>query len=149
MIRRPPRSTLFPYTTLFRSHIPEYFKRVKELIVDTNLPWLNWIGGAEPNKTVSDLVGQVASWLLSFSYSLWTGGKALVSFASVLIVMPVVTFYLIRDWHPMIDRVDSWVPVRQRGAVRQLAREIDAAIGGFLRWQVRPRLGVGVSHPHS
>jgi predicted PurR-regulated permease PerM len=77
----------------------------------------------------------VATWLLSFSYSLWTGGKALVSFASVLIVMPVVTFYLIRDWHAMIDRVDSWVPVRQRGAVRQLAREIDAAIGGFLRGQ--------------
>src|SRR3712207_8523870 len=24
MIRRPPRSTLFPYTTLFRSHLPEH-----------------------------------------------------------------------------------------------------------------------------
>src|SRR2546422_1597115 len=28
MIRRPPRSTLFPYTTLFRSHIPEHTLRV-------------------------------------------------------------------------------------------------------------------------
>src|SRR6516164_9602808 len=116
-------------------HIPGYFKRIKELIVDSNLPWLNWLDAAEAGKTASDLVGQVATWLLSFSYSLWTGGKALVSFASVLIVMPVVTFYLIRDWHAMIDRVDSWIPVRQRGAVRQLAREIDAAIGGFLRGQ--------------
>ncbi len=117
------------------SNIPGYFKRVKELIVDANLPWLNWLGAAETGKTAPDLVGQVATWLLSFSYSLWTGGKALVSFASVLIVMPVVTFYLIRDWHAMIDRVDSWVPVRQRDTVRQLGREIDAAIGGFLRGQ--------------
>jgi len=117
------------------SNIPGYFKRVKELIVDANLSWLNWLGAAETGKTASDLVGQVATWLLSFSYSLWTGGKALVSFASVLIVMPVVTFYLIRDWHAMIDRVDSWVPVRQRDTVRQLGREIDAAIGGFLRGQ--------------
>lgn len=117
------------------SNIPGYFKRVKELIVDANLPWLNWLGAAETGKSASDLVGQVATWLLSFSYSLWTGGKALVSFASVLIVMPVVTFYLIRDWHAMIDRVDSWVPVRQRDTVRQLGREIDAAIGGFLRGQ--------------
>jgi predicted PurR-regulated permease PerM len=117
------------------SNIPGYFKRVKELIVDANFPWLNWLGAAEAGKTASDLVGQVATWLLSFSYSLWTGGKALVSFASVLIVMPVVTFYLIRDWHAMIDRVDSWVPVRQRDTVRQLGREIDAAIGGFLRGQ--------------
>src|SRR5438309_3238513 len=28
MIRRPPRSTLFPYTTLFRSHILEPFAQV-------------------------------------------------------------------------------------------------------------------------
>jgi len=105
------------------------------LSIDPNFPWLNWLGSAETGKTASDLVGQVATWLLSFSYSLWTGGKALVSFASVLIVMPVVTFYLIRDWHAMINRVDSWIPVRQRETVRQLGREIDAAIGGFLRGQ--------------
>ena len=117
------------------SHIPGYFNRIKELIVDSNLPWLNWLGAAETGKSASDLVGQVATWLLSFSYSLWTGGKALVSFASVLIVMPVVTFYLIRDWHAMIDRVDNWVPVQRRDTVRQLGREIDAAIGGFLRGQ--------------
>jgi predicted PurR-regulated permease PerM len=117
------------------SHIPGYVKRVRELVVDLNLPWLDWLGAGDSDKTLSDLVGQLATWLLSFSYSLWTGGKALVSFASVLIVMPVVTFYLIRDWHPMVDKVDSWVPVRQRETVRQLARDIDAAIGGFLRGQ--------------
>jgi predicted PurR-regulated permease PerM len=127
----------------FISHIPEYFKRVKELVVDANVPWLNWLDGAESNKTLSDFVGQAASWLLSFSYSLWTGGKALVSFASVLIVMPVVTFYLIRDWHLMIDKVDSWVPLRQREIVRQLGREIDAAIGGFLRGQLGVCLVLG------
>jgi predicted PurR-regulated permease PerM len=117
------------------SNIPGYFKRVKELILDQNFPWLTWFGGDDTTKTVSDLVSQVATWLLSFSYSLWTGGKALVSFASVLIVMPVVTFYLIRDWHRMTGIVESWVPLRQRDTVRRLAGEIDAAIGGFLRGQ--------------
>jgi predicted PurR-regulated permease PerM len=117
------------------SNIPGYFKRVQELLVDPNLPWLHWLGGGDNNKAVSELVSRAATWLLSFSYSLWTGGKALVSFASILIVMPVVTFYLICDWHPMVSAMDGWVPVRQRDTVRQLAREIDAAIGGFLRGQ--------------
>jgi predicted PurR-regulated permease PerM len=125
------------------SNIPGYFKRIKELVVDQNFPWLNWLGGGDTTKTVSDLVSQVATWLLSFSYSLWTGGKALVSFASVLIVMPVVTFYLIRDWHRMIGMVDSWVPLRQRETVRRLAHEIDAAIGGFLRGQLGVCLVLG------
>src|SRR5262245_21397165 len=108
------------------SHIPGYFKRIKELVLDQNLPWLTWLEGGDSTKTFSDMMGQVASWLLSFSYSLWTGGKALVSFASVLIVMPVVTFYLIRDWHRMLAMADNWIPVHQRETVRRLAREIDA-----------------------
>src|SRR2546425_8823329 len=33
MIRRPPRSTLFPYTTLFRSHAPVYATRHLEDLV--------------------------------------------------------------------------------------------------------------------
>jgi predicted PurR-regulated permease PerM len=73
------------------SHIPGYYRRVKELIADSNLPWLSALMGSG-DETVSGLVSQVATWLLSFVYSIWTGGKALVSFASVLIVMPVVTF---------------------------------------------------------
>src|SRR5262249_17796308 len=32
------------------SHIPGYFKRIKELIVDPNFPWLNWLGSAETGK---------------------------------------------------------------------------------------------------
>ena len=125
------------------SNIPGYVKRVKELVVDQNLPWLNWLEGGDSTKTVTDLVSQLASWLLTFSYSLWTGGKALVSFASVLIVMPVVTFYLIRDWHRMVGMVDGWVPLRQRDTVRRLAGEIDAAIGGFLRGQLGVCLVLG------
>jgi len=117
------------------SRIPGYFKRVQELIVQPNAPWFDWLGPGGSGKAMSDLVSQVAAWLLTFSASLWAGGNALLSLASILIVMPIVTFYLICDWHPMIDIVDSWVPLRQRDTVRELAREIDAVIGGFLRGQ--------------
>ncbi|MGB8893871.1 MAG: AI-2E family transporter, partial [Pseudolabrys sp.] len=50
-------------------------------------------------------------------------------------VTPVVAFYLIYDWHRMIRTVDNWVPLQQRGTVRALAQEIDAAISGFVRGQ--------------
>src|SRR5262249_533019 len=114
------------------ARIPGYVQRVKELIVDRDLPWLQWLGQGDPKQTVSNLVNKAAAWLLTFAYSLWTGGKALVSFASLLIVMPVVTFYLIVDWRPMIEVIDGWVPVRQRDTVRRLAGDIDVAIGAFL-----------------
>src|SRR5262245_48348699 len=31
--------------TAFITHIPGYFKRVKELMLDQNFPWLEWLGG--------------------------------------------------------------------------------------------------------
>jgi predicted PurR-regulated permease PerM len=127
---------LVQHGSLLITRIPGYIKRIQELVVDPNFPWLNWLAPGNRGQTVSDLVTQATTWLLGFAYSLWSGGKALVSFASVLIVMPVVTFYLICDWHRMLEVVDSWIPVRQRETVRRLAREIDAAIGGFLRGQL-------------
>src|SRR2546429_5361197 len=44
MIRRPPRSTLFPYTTLFRSLIPAVQQALDEFRPDI----LFYVGGADP-----------------------------------------------------------------------------------------------------
>jgi predicted PurR-regulated permease PerM len=127
----------------FIASIPGHFKRIQELIADPSLPWLNWLDFGDKGKTMSDFAGQASTWLMNFAYSLWTGGRALVSAASVLVVMPVVTFYIICDWHGMIEVVDGWVPVRQREIVRTLAREIDAAISGFMRGQLGVCLVLG------
>ena len=67
--------------------------------------------------------------------SLWSGGRALVGLLSLLVITPVVTFYILLDWDRMIAKVDSWTPLDQRETVRELAREIDAALSGFLRGQ--------------
>jgi predicted PurR-regulated permease PerM len=117
------------------SNMPAYLVRARDLLADPNRPWLNWINAGD-SETFSNLMGRAASWLAAFSYSLLAGGKALVSFASILIIMPIVTFYLIADWHRMIGILDSWIPLRHRETARALAREIDVAISAFLRGQL-------------
>ena len=117
------------------STLPTHVSRLRDIVADPNRPWLNWLVSGEQNKAVSELVGHASAWLTKFAYSLWSGGKALVSFASIVIIMPVVTFYLICDWHGMLKILDSWIPVRHRETVHELAREIDKAISGFLRGQ--------------
>jgi predicted PurR-regulated permease PerM len=118
------------------SNIPGYVSRIRELLADPDRPWLSWINGGGTSKTLSDVMGHASAWLATFAYSLWAGGKALVSVVSILIVMPVVTFYMICDWHAMMEVLDSWIPPRHRETVRALAREIDLAIAGFLRGQL-------------
>jgi predicted PurR-regulated permease PerM len=131
--------------TSFIDNIPGYVTRLQSLLSDPSRPWIQKILGAgfSADKSISDLVTQGVGWLTAFLKSLWSGGRALVSLFSLVVVTPVVAFYLIYDWHRMIRTVDSWIPVHQRGTVRHLAREIDAAISGFVRGQTAVCLILG------
>ncbi len=129
----------------FIDNIPGYVARLQSLLSDPSRPWLQKILGASfsADKSIGDLVTQGVGWLTAFLKSLWSGGRALVSLFSLVVVTPVVAFYLIFDWHRMIRTADSWIPVNQRETVRQLAREIDAAIAGFVRGQTAVCLILG------
>lgn len=118
-------------------NIPGYVTKLQSVLNDQSRPWVQKLTGAgfSPDKSLSDLATQGVGWFTTFLKSLWSGGSALVSLISLIVVMPVVAFYLIYDWHRMIRTVDGWVPLQQRDTVRQLAREVDAAIAGFVRGQ--------------
>jgi predicted PurR-regulated permease PerM len=52
-----------------------------------------------------------------------------------MLLTPLVTFYFLRDWDRMIATIDSWMPRRQSGMLRALAREIDDILAAFVRGQ--------------
>jgi predicted PurR-regulated permease PerM len=118
--------------------IPGYTERLQALITDPNREWLAKIFGSQGSssgRSVGGLMAQGASWIAAFLASLWSGGRALISLFSVLIITPVVAFYLLCDWDRLVAAVDNGIPVPHRETVRRLAREIDAAIAGFVRGQ--------------
>jgi len=81
-------------------------------------------GGAVAQGVVNSLLG-VVSWLL------------------FIVVVPVVAFYLLLDWDKMVARVDDLLPRDHAPVVRQLAREIDAVLAGFVRGQLTVCLTLG------
>ncbi len=91
--------------------------------------------GGDLASATNDLVAQAAQWATSFLKSLLTRGAGLISLISLLVVTPVVVFYMLLDWHKMIATIDGLVPLRHRETARALAREIDTALAGFLRGQ--------------
>ena len=131
--------------TSFFDSVPGYVTTLQALLGDPSWPWLQKLLGAGFNadKSIGDLVTQGVGWLTTFLRSLWSGGRALVSIFSLIVVTPVVAFYLIYDWHRMVRSVDGWIPVQHRATVRELAREIDAAISGFFRGQTAVCLILG------
>ena len=93
-------------------------------------------GGTELDKSLGDLVGQGAGWVGAVVARLWTGGAAFVSTLSLLVITPVVAFYLLVDWDRMMSEADRWLPRRHAATIRRLAAEIHAAVAGFVRGQV-------------
>src|SRR5688572_32490977 len=57
MIRRPPRSTLFPYTTLFRSRDPGY-DRDRDMTIRTSVPWRS---SAPPSRRSEEHTSELQS----------------------------------------------------------------------------------------
>ena len=129
----------------FIDTIPGYVSKLQTMISDQSRPWMQKLLGAgfSPQKSLGDLVTQGMGWITAFLKSLWSGGQALVSLFSLIVVTPVVAFYLIYDWHRMVRTVDSWIPVHQRETVHALAREIDATISGYVRGQAAVCLILG------
>ena len=64
-----------------------------------------------------------------------TGGLVLLSVVVNLALVPVVMFYLLRDWHLIVARIDELVPRRWLPLVRGMATDIDHVLAEFLHGQ--------------
>jgi predicted PurR-regulated permease PerM len=121
----------------FAEKLPGYVNKLQSLVSDQSRPWLaKLVGGqSDPGKSVGTLVSQGSGFIGTFLKSVWSGGRAVFSVLSLLIITPVVAFYLLLDWDRVLVTVDGWIPLQHRSTVRGLARDIDNAIAGFVRGQ--------------
>jgi predicted PurR-regulated permease PerM len=65
--------------------------------------------------------------------SLGLGGLALFAFVANLLLVPVVLFYLLRDWNRLLESIDQLVPRRAHAKVRTMAGEMDRVLAEWLR----------------
>src|SRR6516164_487739 len=122
----------------FIDNVPAYAFRLQAFVSDPSHPWIKRIIGDNltgADKSVGDLMNQTVGYLTGLLASLWAKGQALLSIFSLLIITPVIAFYLICDWDRMVAAVDRLIPVPQRETVRRLGREIDATIAAYVRGQ--------------
>lgn len=71
-------------------------------------------------------------------------GQALLGWLAFVLLVPVVTFYLLRDWDALIDQIRALIPRPMEPVVADLTRQCDAVLGEFLRGQLLVMLALGV-----
>ena len=100
--------------------------------------------GTDLQGQLNDYAGKAAGWIATFLASLWTGGRALISVISLMVITPIVAFYLLADWDHLVSKVDSWLPRDHVEELRAIARDIDSAMAGFIRGQGTVCLVLGI-----
>lgn len=122
----------------FAQVLPDYVTQLQQLIANPENSYLpKWMVTQIQNakQNFSGLMSEGAGFIGGLLNQLWNSGKTLIDVISLLVVTPVVAFYILLDWDHMVEKVDSWVPRDQVHTIRQLAREMDDAVSGFIRGQ--------------
>jgi len=99
-------------------------------------PSVGEVATSDSEDQTSPLAEPAARWGLSALKGLVSGGLAIIDFLGVVVITPIVAFYLLLDWDRVIATVDSLIPRRYVETVRQLAQEIDETLSAFLRGQL-------------
>lgn len=71
-------------------------------------------------------------------------GQFVLTFVGYVCLIPVVTFYLLKDWHVVLTKVHTLIPIAYQHTVVKLARECDEVLAEFLRGQLTLMLALSV-----
>ncbi len=118
--------------------LPDIARRVEQEWLPSVTGWLNLESGDDVGigaflARYSDMVG---SWSGKLLLSVGKSGGALAAAVLSLFLIPILTFYLLRDWDSILIHIGALVPESQRDTVFRLARETDDVLGAFLRGQL-------------
>ncbi len=130
---------------LVRTQVAALFAALPDIAAQVEQVWLPSIASyldIEPGDNVgigpflarySEIAG---SWGAKVLVSVTKSGGALAAAVLSLFLIPILTFYLLRDWDSIVAHFGALVPSSQRETVYQLARDTDEVLGAFLRGQV-------------
>jgi len=114
------------------------------------LPWLSATFDIDLQRDQAQIVDWLKahvgelSQLTRYLPTLADGGLAVLAFFANLVLVPVVLFYLLRDWPQVLASASAWIPDSLRDKTLNIAREIDAVLAQFVRGQVLVILVMGL-----
>jgi predicted PurR-regulated permease PerM len=115
-------------------------------------PWLATNLGWEIEKLTSSEIRQVVQDKLTGNSSLvavvisqiTSSSLSMVAWLANLVLIPVVAFYLMRDWDLMIEKIHGLLPLNLEKDVSMLASQSDEVLGAFIKGQLLVMLSLGI-----
>lgn len=130
-------------------NVPRYAELVKEkaLPIIERIPEMDRAKVEESVKQAMATLGDIPLKVLkSTSGAVWAGITNVAQFLLGLlnlVIIPVATFYLLKDFDTLVAKVASRVPPRHKPGVARFFGKLDAALGAFVRGQLTVAVTMG------
>lgn len=115
----------------FSEHVWEFIKRMITLTKE-NIPQPQL---ADISDAVSGYVMNILTAIGAGLTQVLTGGVALFNILALILITPVVLFYILRDWKGIQMQVKNLIPKKQEEKVLSLWHDINQTLSGFIRGQ--------------
>ena len=152
---------LLAIVLLFVIVVPLFYKEIQQLTEEfpgfveklktSVIPWINEKAGVSLSldsssfrQFITDNMSDASGIAKKIFASVGGGGLMVVGFLINLLLIPVVLFYVLRDWDSLVANIDTSIPRRYHASVSTIAREIDAVLSEFLRGQISVMLIMSV-----
>ncbi len=128
-------------------NIPDYTRSLQERYGPSIKEFIEKI---DPNAlekaeaAASDLSGYLIKFAGNMAASLWQSGMAMLNLISLIFISPVVSFYMLRDYDRMVEKIDDLLPRDSVKTVREQMRLIDETLSGWIRGQTNVCLLLGI-----
>ncbi|MCD7099362.1 AI-2E family transporter [Stenotrophomonas sp. MMGLT7] len=124
----------------------------RDWFIATAVPWLEQRTGLQLSSWLDP--ERLVQWVRShwqqaggFAKTLFgyvsRSGFAMVTWVVNLVLLPILTFYFLRDWDKLVERVASLIPRGYIGTVGRLASESNEVLGAFMRGQFVVMVALG------
>jgi predicted PurR-regulated permease PerM len=138
---------LFIVIPLMEDQIRRLLMRIPDMIDWLQLeliPWITQRFDLQPESINIDglkqslmghwqTVGNVAG---KFLEKVSASGQLILLWVSYFLLVPVVTFYLLRDWDILVAKIRELIPREQEAVVVKLVKDSDAVLAEFFRGQL-------------
>ncbi len=119
--------------------LPTMVARLNTTVAPRMQEWFGWsvqFDFATLKALLAEQVGQQQDLVTRLLDRVRAGGAAIAGVLGMLLLVPVVLFYLLVDWHDLKTRVEMLIPRRWHALVTGMLAEIDGLLAQFLRGQL-------------
>ena len=127
---------IYEQISSFIKHMPEYRQYLTENILSIIASHFDVNYQEEFSSILDTMFAETSKIIISFLDKMWRSGLVFINAIAMLVLVPLITFYFIRDWHSLTGHVEKLVPVSKKNSFRELAQNINAAVSGFIRGQL-------------